>query len=98
MSEISTPDVRFDGIGVTGGNAGEAAHALAERLNHWSSDHPNRRIVQLSIQSAATAAKLELTAIIAFLEDPDPDGGVVAEAAVSVAEEIVADAQGEREV
>ena len=104
MAELVTPNVRFDGIGVTAAGAGEAALALADRLNRWSSEHPNRRILQLDVQSSSTPDGLALTAIIAYVEDADMVVTVATAAAeepveatevVSAAEEIVADAQQE---
>ena len=89
MVDLPTPQVRFDGLGVTAAHADEGAQALAERLNLWSTEHPNRRILELRVQCASTAARLELTAVIAYLDE------FTAVEASAAAEEIVADAQQE---
>lgn len=105
MTDLQTPDVRFDGIGVSAAGADDAALVLAQRLNDWSVAHPNRRILQLSVQSSAIEPELKLTAIIAYMEGTAPEASVAAAAAtvsteelvevVSEAEEIVAAAQEE---
>ena len=105
MPDLQTPDVRFDGIGVSAPGAEDAARELAQRLNAWSIAHPNRRILQLSVQSSAVGPELKLTAILAYVGAAENGASVAtAEAAISLedlaevvseAEEIVADAQEE---
>jgi hypothetical protein len=105
MEEMITPNVRFEGFGVTAVDAAGAARALAEALDGWATDHPGRRILRLSVQSAASANGLELTALIAYVTEPEIAGaaavagalaGVEAQSeAVARAEEIVAEAQDE---
>ena len=103
MSELWTPEARFEGFGVTGANAAEASAALARRLNAWSTEFPGRRILHVSVQSAAVDTKVELTAVIAYVEEAGMVLVAREEAAeeiaeeksevVSLAEEIVAEAQ-----
>jgi hypothetical protein len=90
MPDFPTPDVRFDGIGAFAEGADDAARDLAERLNRWSTEHPNRRILQLSIQSAAIGRELTLTAILAYVDADPMAGALTAAAPVSVAEEVAA--------
>ena len=94
MTDLAASAIHFDGVGATAGSADEAARVLAARLNHWLSDHAQSRILQLRIQSTSSAANVELTAILAFSDEPGAEAGTaVAEArAVMEAEEIVADA------
>lgn len=103
MNEHLTPDIRFDGLGVTARDAAEASRALAAALDTWSGTHPGRRIVTIKVQSAAIGAELHLTAIIAYLAkgprvataEAAHEEAVEQSAAVAVAEEIVAEAQQE---
>lgn len=96
MTDLPASEIHFDGVGATAGSADEAARVLAARLNHWLSDHAQSRILQLSIQSTSSAVNVELTAILAFSEEPSAEekpAAAAAEArAVIEAEEIVADA------
>ena len=105
MSDLSSPDVRFAGLGVSAASADEASRALADRLTAWTADHPNCRILQLSVQTAGVGAGLEMTAIIAYIEVATivealaavaeaPAGDETAEAVLQ-AVEIVAEAQSE---
>lgn len=103
MSELWTPEARFEGFGVTGANAAEASAALARRLNAWSTEFPGRRILHVSVQSAIADAQVELTAVLAYVEETGIVVAVREEAAeeiaeeksevISLAEEIVAEAQ-----
>lgn len=101
MADLPSSDIQFDGVGATAGSAEEAARVLAVRLNHWLADHPHSRILELKVQSASTGANLELTAIIAFLDEERDaerlDGSLAAAAAeatvVIEAEQIVADSE-----
>ena len=104
MNDATTPAVRFEGLGASAGAADEAARVLAEKLNHWSADNPGRRILQLSVQTAAGPTMVEMTALIAFTEDAAEwviEKVAVEElpqtesAAVAIAEEIVAEVQAE---
>ena len=103
MTDLPASDVQFEGLGATAGSAAEASRVLALRLNHWLTDHRGARILQLSIQSASVGANLELTAILAYLDESTIAAAlssVAAEAqpgvslSVSQAEEIIADSEG----
>ncbi len=96
--------MRFEGIGATAGGATDAARVLAERLDHWSADHPTCRILDLQVQSSAIGSQIHLTAIIAYVEDAPLDYALIAAAeagflaesdALAQAEEIVSEAQHE---
>jgi hypothetical protein len=100
MTDLPASDVQFEGLGATAGSAAEAARVLALRLNHWLVDHRGARILQLSIQSASSGSNLELTAILAYLDQATIDEALLSVAAeaepsvslpVAQAEEIVAD-------
>lgn len=102
LSDLLTPDVRFAGVGASGDAANDVARALADRLNHWSAEHPRCRILKLTVQSTARGATIEMSAIVAYVEEADivraalesaeeQEAGKTAEV-VLIAEEIVADA------
>jgi hypothetical protein len=100
MTELPASDIQFEGLGATAGSAEEAARVLAVRLNHWLADHRDARILKLSIQSASSGANLELTAILAYLEQSTAAEALFSAAVepsvslpVAQAEEIVADSQ-----
>ena len=107
MSEHWTPNTQFAGFGVTAPSADEAARALAERLTTWSEANPGRRLVDVSVQSTAVDGRIELSALITYVEDAGIITVLAAEAAesertkeivekieaISQAEEIVAEAQ-----
>ncbi len=93
MSELRASEVRFDGVGASAGSAEEAARVLAARLNHWLSDHQGCRIVDFSVQSATIGAGLELTAILAFLDETASAAAASEATAVLEAEEIIAEAE-----
>ncbi|MGI8552645.1 MAG: hypothetical protein ACR2PL_17935 [Dehalococcoidia bacterium] len=105
MNDLPASDVHFDGLGASAGDGAEAARVLAARLTHWSSDHPNSRILQFTVQSTAAAAGVELSAIIVYTEELGITPVAIATVAdelprdatdiVIEAEEIVADAQQE---
>jgi hypothetical protein len=69
MTDLPTSDISFDGVGATAGSAEEASRVLAARLNHWLADHPNCRILDFSVQSTSSGTQVQLTAILAFLEE-----------------------------
>ena len=103
MSELVTPNVRFDGLGASAGAAAEVARLLAERLNHWSMDNPGRRILELQVQTASKGAMVEMTAVIVWVEAfgdllavsevAEAPAGEEQSTVVAIAEEIVAEAQ-----
>jgi hypothetical protein len=93
MSELRASEVRFDGVGASAGSAEEAARVLAARLNHWLADHHGCRIVDFSVQSAGAGAGLELTAILAFIDEATSAAAASEATAVLEAEEIIAEAE-----
>lgn len=102
MNDLPTSDVRFEGLGATAGSAAEASRTLSTKLNHWAADHPNCRILQLSVQSTARGDSVELAAILAYIEEESLTQIVAAAevevsegetSVISQAEEIIADVQ-----
>lgn len=102
MSDPFAADTRFEGFGVTDADPAMAAASLATRLNEWLRAHPGRRILHVSVQSSAIGASLHVTALVAYSDDlgaavllGEADAMTTEDVpvAVSLAEEIVAEAQ-----